>query len=361
MKKILSLILSAVLCASCAACFAGCGSDSGSKTENKGEVNVYNWDEYISDGENDLKNVIEEFQEETGIKVNYTTYSTNEELYNKLKNSNDSYDVVVPSDYMISKLIREKMLLELNFDNIPNYKYINKRFKNLSCEPDGKYTVCYNWGVTAMVYDKTKVKTKPTSWDALWDKNLKGDILMINNSRDAMAIAMQTLGIDPSKCTKADIEKASKKLKEQKPLLKKYVMDQVFNDMEGGQAAIAPYYAGDIAMMMEENSNLDYALPSDGSNLFYDGFCIPTCSKNKENAEAFINFMHKPEIAAENCKYLRYGCPNDEAVKLLPDDIKNSELSFPSDKYLDKCYVFSDVDDDVYAYMQDQFVKIQAD
>ena len=159
MKKILSLILSAVLCASCAACFAGCGSDSGSKTENKGEVNVYNWDEYISDGENDLKNVIEEFEEETGIKVNYTTYSTNEELYNKLKNSNDSYDVVVPSDYMISKLIREKMLLELNFDNIPNYKYINKRFKNLSCDPDGKYTVCYNWGVTAMVYDKTKVKT----------------------------------------------------------------------------------------------------------------------------------------------------------------------------------------------------------
>ena len=225
---------------------------------------------------------IEEFEEETGIKVNYTTYSTNEELYNKLKNSNDSYDVVVPSDYMISKLIREKMLLELNFDNIPNYKYINKRFKNLSCDPDGKYTVCYNWGVTAMVYDKTKVKTKPTSWDALWDKNLKGDILMINNSRDAMAIAMQTLGIDPSKCTKADIDKASKKLKEQKPLLKKYVMDQVFNDMEGGQAAIAPYYAGDIAMMMEENSNLDYALPSDGSNLFYDGFCIPTCSKNKE-------------------------------------------------------------------------------
>ena len=360
MKKILSILLSAVICASCAACFAGCGGSDEKKPENKGEVNIYNWDDYVAEGQDGLMNVIEEFEKETGIKVNYTTYSTNEELYNKLKNSSDNYDVVVPSEYMVSKLIREKMLLELNYDNIPNYKYINKRFKNLPCDPDSKYTVISYWGVTAMVYDKTKVKNKPTSWDALWDKSLKGNILMIDNSRDAMAIAMQTLGIDPSKCTKADVDKATEKLTEQKPLIKKYVMDQVFNEMEGSQSAIAPYYAGDIAMMMEENEDLDYAFPKDGSNLFYDAFCIPTCAENKENAEAFINFMHKPGIAAENCKYLRYGCPNDEAVKLLPDDIKNSELTFPSEEYLDKCYIFSDVEDEVYTYMQDQFVKIQA-
>lgn len=355
MKKILSVILCAAMCSAFAIYFSGCGSES------KGEVNVYNWDEYFAEGQDGLRNVIEEFEEETGIKVNLTTYSTNEELYNKLKSSNDSYDVIVPSEYMISKLIRENMLLELNYDNIPNYKNINKRFKNLSCDPDSKYTVIYDWGVTAMVYDKTKVKTKPADWNALWDKSLKGDILMINNSRDAMAIAMQTLGIDPSKCTKADVDKASAKLKEQKPLVKKYVMDQVFNEMEGSQAAIAPYYAGDIAMMLEENEDLDYVLPKSGSNLFYDAFCIPTCSKNKENAEAFINFMHKPDVAAENCKYLRYGCPNDEAVKLLPEDIKKSELTIPGDDYLDKCYVFSDVDDDVYSYMQEQFVKIKAE
>ncbi len=358
MKKIISFILCAVLACSSAVLFAGCGSGS---AENKGEVNVYNWGEYVANGEDGLLDVIGEFEKETGIKVNYTTYETNEELYNMLTSSNVSYDVVVPSDYMVTKLIKEGLLEELNFDNIPNYSYINDRFKKLSCDPEGKYTVCYNWGVTAMVYDKTKVDKKPTSWEALWDENLKGDILMINNSRDAMAIAMQLCGADPANASKEDIDKAAEKLRAQKPLVKKYVMDQVFTEMEGSQAAIAPYYAGDIAAMMENNEDLDYALPEDGSNLFYDAFCIPTCSKNKENAEAFINFMHKPEIAAENCKYLRYGTPNDGALDFLDDDIKNSELTFPSDDYLKKCYVFSDVDPEVYAYMQEQFVKVQAE
>lgn len=342
------------------ACFAGCAG-SGDSIGSAGEVNVYNWGEYVANGEYGLMDVIAEFEEETKIKVNYTTYETNEDLYNMLKNSNVSYDVIFPSDYMISKLIEENMLLELNYDNIPNYENLSDRFKNLSCDPESKYTVCYDWGVTAIVYDKTKVKNTPKDWNALWDENLKGNILMFNNSRDAMAIAMQLCGIDPSTCTKEDIDKASEKLREQKPLLKKYVMDQVFTEMETSQAAIASYYAGDIAMMMEENENLDYCLPEDGSNLFYDAMCIPTCSKNKENAEAFINFMQKPEIAAENCRYLRYGSPNKEAIELLEDEIKDSELTFPSDEYLDKCYVFSNLDDDVYEYMQEQFVKIQAE
>ncbi len=356
MKKILSVLLASVLIFTTVSCLAGCSGG----TENKGEVNVYNWGDYVARGEDGLMDVIDEFEKETGIKVNYTTYETNEELYNMLAQSNVSYDVVVPSEYMISKLIKENMLLELNYDNIPNYNNLSDRFKKLSCDPESKYTVCYNWGVTAMVYDKTKVKNKPTDWDALWDKDLKGEILMFNNSRDAMAIAMQLCGIDPSKCTKADVDKAAEKLMEQKPLLKKYVMDQVFNEMEGSQSAIAPYYAGDIAMMMEENENLDYCLPASGSNLFYDAMCIPACSKNKENAEAFINFMEKPEIAAENFKYLRYGTPNEKAIDLLDDEYKSSELSFPSDEYLNKCYVFSDLDDDVYAYMQEKFVEIQA-
>ena len=354
MKKILCVVLCAAMLCSMAALFAGCGK------ADAGEVNVYNWGEYIAEGQDGLMNVIEEFEKETGIKVNYTTYETNEDLYNMLKNSNVSYDVVVPSDYMISKMIKENMLLELNYDNIPNYKYINDSFKSLDCDPDNKYTVIYQWGVTGLVYDKTKVKNKPADWSALWDKDLKGDILMINNSRDAMAIAMQTLGIDPSNCTKEDVDKAAEKLREQKPLLKKYVMDQVFTEMETSQSAIAPYYAGDIAMMMGENENLDYCLPASGSNLFYDAMCIPTCSKNKDNADAFINFMQKPEIAAENCKYLRYGTPNTKAPEFLDDEIKNNELTFPPEDYLKKCYIFEDIDDQVYAYMQEQFVAVQA-
>ena len=360
MKKILSIMLCAVLTGTTAACLSGCGGSKQGSSDNKGEVNVYCWDDYIALAQDeDVANVIEKFEDETGIKVNYTTYSTNEDLYAMLKQSNVSYDVIFPSEYMVSKLIRENMLQELNYDNIPNYQNLSDRFKKLSCDPESKYTVCYNWGITAMVYDKTKVKTKPTDWDALWDKNLSGQILMFNNSRDAMAIAMQQCGIDPTRFTKADVDKAAEKLKEQKPLLKKYVMDQVFNEMEGGQSAIAPYYGGDIAMMMEENEDIDYCLPASGSNLFYDAMCIPTCSKNKENAEAFINFMQKPEIAAENFKYLRYGTPNEKAIELLAE-YKDNELSFPPEEYLNKCYVFSDIDDDVYQYMQEKFVEIQA-
>lgn len=359
MKKTISIILTAALAASSAACFAGCGNGG---VGSAGEVNVYNWGDYISLGEDGLLNVIDEFEKETNIKVNYTTYETNEELYNMLKNSNVSYDVVIPSEYMISKLIEEDMLLELNYDNIPNYKYVMDRFKSLTCDPDGKYTVCYSWGVTGMVYDTTKVDKKPTSWESLWDENLKGEILMFNNSRDAYAIAMQLCGINPANCTKEDVDKASEKLATQKPILKKYVMDQVFTEMENSQAAIAPYYAGDIMTMLDNNEDLDYAMPQDGANLFYDAMCIPTCSKNKDNAEAFINFMQKPEIAAANFEYLLYATPNQEAYdNLIDEEYKNNEFIFPSDEYLDKCYTFANVSDEVYSYMQEQFVKIQAD
>lgn len=172
----------------------------------------------------------------------------------------------------------------------------------------------------------------------------------------SFAVLIQPIG------TKEDVDKAAAKLSEQKPLLKKYVMDQVFTEMENSQSAIAPYYAGDIVMMMENNEDLDYAMPENGSNLFYDAMCIPTCSKNKENAEKFINFMQSPEIAAANFEYLYYATPNQKAYdEYLDEDIKNNELIFPSDEYLDKCYVFTNVPDDVYSYMQEQFVKIQAD
>lgn len=356
MKKIISTILSAALVSASAACFAGCGGGY------DGEVNVYNWGEYISLGEDGLLNVIDEFEKETNIKVNYTTYETNEELYNMLKNSNVSYDVIIPSEYMISKLIDEDMLLELNFDNIPNYDNLMERFKKLDCDPESKYTVCYSWGITGLVYDKTKVTEKPTSWEALWNKDLTGQMLMFNNSRDAYAIAMQLCGINPSNCTKEDVDKASEKLTEQKPLLKKYVMDQVFTEMENSQSAIAPYYAGDILMMIENNEDLDYSRIEDGANLFYDAMCIPTCSKNKENAEKFINFMQNPEIAAANFEYLYYATPNQAAYdEYLDEDVKNNKFIFPEDEYLDKCYVFTNVSDEVYSYMQEQFVKIQAD
>ena len=355
MKKFISIILALTLCASSAALFTGCGKSY------DGEVNVYNWGENISLGEDGAMDVISEFEEKYNIKVNYTNYETNEELYNMLKNSNSNYDVIIPSDYMIGKLIEEDMLAEINFDNVPNFETnIMDRFKNPEFDPDNKYSVPYTWGVVAMVYNTEMITTKPTSWNTLWDENLKGQILMFNNSRDAMAIAMQQCGANPSNPTKEDIDKATEKLLAQKPLLKKYVMDQVFTEMEGNQSAVAPYYAGDIAMMMDNNESLDYVLPVEGSNMFIDSMCIPKDSKNKENAEKFINFMLEPEVGKANAEYIGYATPNQKAFDLLDEEIKNNELIYPSDEYVAKCYTFGTIPDDVYAYMQEQFVKAQS-
>lgn len=355
MKKFISIILALALCTACASLFTGCGGGY------EGEINVYNWGEYISNGEDGSIDIISQFEKEYNIKVNYTNYETNEEMYNILKNSNSSYDVIIPSDYMITKLIEEDMLAEINYDNVPNFETnIMERFKDPEYDPGCKYSVPYSWGVVAMVYNTTMISEKPTGWNALWNEEYKGNILMFNNSRDAMAIAMQMCGIDPSIVSKEDIDKATEKLKEQRPLLKKYVMDQVFTEMEGDQSAIAPYYAGDILMMMDNNENLDYVLPEEGSNLFTDAMCIPKDSKNKELAEKFINFMLEGEMAAANAEYIGYSTPNSAGYELLDEDYRSHELISPPDEYLDKCYTFYDLPDDVYSYMQEQFVKAQS-
>lgn len=354
-KKILCCALAAALVGSTAV-LPGCSSG-----ETRGEINVFNWGEYVSNGEDGTMDVIEEFENETGIKVNYTTYESNEEMYNLLKNSNSSYDVIIPSDYMIDKLIAEDMLEELDFENIPNYENIMEQYRTTAYDEEGKYSVPYSWGVVALCYNTTMVDEKPTGFSALWDERYSGQILMFNNSRDAMAIAMRLKDIDPTtEVTKENIDVATEYLKEQKPLLKKYVMDQVFTEMEGSQAALAPYYAGDIVMMMENNEELDYVLPEEGSNLFMDAMCIPKGSKNKELAEEFINFMLKGDVAKANAEYLGYSTPNQAAYDLLDEDVKNNELIYPSDEYLEKCYTFTDLPQDVYNYMQDEFLKVQS-
>lgn len=340
------------MCVSCVV-LSGCsGYDS--------EINVYNWGEYISDGSEDYEDVIALFEEEYNIKVNYTTYETNEQLHNILSRSNSSYDVVIPSDYMIEKLIQEDLLQKLDYSNIPNYDDVMDRFKNQSYDPKNEYSVPYTWGVVGIVYNKTMVKEKPQSWSALWDSGLKGSILQFNNSRDAYAIAMQLCSITPDTFTSQDIDKATEKLREQKPYLKKYVMDQVFTEMENDQAAIAPYYAGDIWTMMKNNKNLDYVLPREGSNLYIDAMCIPKSAQNKEGAEKFINFMTRADISKANSDYICYATPVQGAYDLQSDEVKNSELIYPREEYLNKCYTFKNIDDEVYTYMQEQFVKLMS-
>lgn len=335
---------------------------SGASSGYEGEVNVYNWGEYISPGDDGTMDVIKEFESRYHIKVNYTNFETNEELYNILKNSNASYDVIIPSDYMIARLMQEGMLEELDFSNIPNYENIMENFRTSSYDPEGRYTVPYSWGVVAIAYNTAMIEEgSVTGFKDLWNEDYAGSILMFNNSRDATAIAMQLCDppIDPGSesFTLEDIDRATDKLIGQKPLLKKYVMDQVFTEMEGSQAAIAPYYAGDIYTMMDNNEDLTYCLPEEGSNLFVDAMCIPSCCQNKENAEIFINFMCEAEVAAANADYIGYATPNEAALELMDDDFKDSELIYPPDEYLEKCYTFANIDDEVYAYMQEKFVK----
>lgn len=355
MKRIVSIILTLAVVAGFAVIASSCsGSDAG-------EVNVYAWGDYFAEGSEDYRDTISEFEEETGITVNLTTYETNEQLYEILSSTNSAYDVIFPSDYMVEKLIKDKLVQKLDYSKISNYKNVLPRFKKMQYDPKNEYTVPYLWNVTGFVYNKTMVKGKPESWSALWNKSLKGKILQFDNSRDSYAIAMQLCGINPSTFTKADIDKATKKLKEQRPLLKKYVMDQVFNEMQKNQSAIAPYYAGDIYMMTTRNSNLVGVLPKEGSNLFVDSMCIPKISENVDNAHKFINFMTRADVSAANSEYDTYASPVKGAKELINDKkLTSSELVYPSDKYLEKCYTFRDIDDKTYSYLKEQFLDLKS-
>ncbi len=288
-------------------------------------LNVYNWGEYMSLGDDDSLNCNDAFEEwyynETGVKVkvNYTTYDSNESLRAKLESGAASYDVIIPSDYMISYFIENDMLLPLDFSNIPNFENIEEGFRNLYYDPENLYSVPYSYGMVGIIYDANKVDESDIgTWDLMWNEKYSGDILQFANSRDAFGTAMYRLGIDVNTEDEALWKKSLDSLMEQKPLIKSWVMDQVFNMMESGEAAIAPYYAGDYFTMLDNQADsvdLRFYYPTDSNgnyqtNLFVDAMCIPTCCQNKELAEAYINFMLSEEPAIANAEYIYYASPN---------------------------------------------------
>ena len=280
-------------------------------------INVYNWGEYIADGSDGTVDVNKEFTRLTGIEVNYTNYTSNEDMYSKMKSGGMSYDVIIPSDYMIEQLIRENLVQKINFENVPNYKYIAEEYKNLPFDPTSEYSIPYAVGTVGIIYNQKMVDElkgtegyTPDSWDILWDKDLDGKILMFGNERDAFAIAEAFCGISLNENDKDELKKAQEKLVEQKSLVKAYVMDEVFNKMESGSAAVAPYYAGDFFTMYENNEDLAFAYPKEGFNIFVDSICIPASSKNKAAAELYINFLLDPNVALEIAETICYTCPN---------------------------------------------------
>lgn len=293
-------------------------------------VNVYNWGEYISDGSEGSMDVVHEFERLTGAKVNYTNYESNENMYSKLSGGGVSYDVIAPSDYMIARLIEENMLLEIDWNNVPNISLIDDSCKNLYFDPEQKYSLCYNVGTTVLIYNTKFVDEVPDSWSVLWDEQYKGKVLMFNNSRDAFAIAQAMLGKDFNSTNEADWQECAEFLAQQRDTVSPvYVMDEVFNLMESGEYAFATYYAGDYVLMSENNEDLDYCFPKEGVNIFYDAFCIPTCAQNKRGAEAFINFMHEPQVALENTEFIYYASPNITVRNNEESSLYGSEAVYP--------------------------------
>ena len=319
-NRILLCLLVALLALSGIVALAACTAGG----EETVTLYVYNWGEYISDGSEGSLDVNEAFEDwyydtyGVRVKVNYSTYSSNESMYAKLSSGSVNYDVVVPSDYMIERMIEEDMLAELNFDNIPHIENIDASFfgENAvydSYDPDNKYAVPYMYGMIGIIYNTTMVdENDPAlgSWQLMWDERYSGNILQFNNSRDAFGTAQYFLGLDVNSDSEAEWRMALEKLKEQKPVLQGYVMDEIFNKMENGSAAISAYYAGDFLAMYENNQDLEFFYPKEGTNLYVDAMCIPKTSRNKEVAERYIDFMLTEAPAVANAEYTYYASPN---------------------------------------------------
>ena len=315
----------------------GCGVLVFSARQQTVTLNVYNWGMNIADGSDDTLDIIAAFEEKyPHIKVNYSTYDSNEVLYTKLKNGGISVDVIIPSDYMIARMIKEDMLLELDFDNIPNYSYIDDTFKNTSFDPENKYSVPYTWGTVGILYNTKYVdEADVTGWELLWNEKYDDKILMFDNSRDAFGIAQYLLGYDVNTTDPAELQACADKLAQQKPLVQQYVMDQIYSSMENEEAWIAPYYAGDCMLMMESNENLAFYLPQhQGFNMFIDAMCIPKACQEKEAAELFINFLCDPEISGENMNYICYASPISAAKDFMDDYLAESPVVYPDESVL---------------------------
>ncbi len=342
-------------------------SDPDYYTRFKGQglsINVYNWGEYISTGADEgTLDVNGEFEKLTGIKVNYTNYATNEELYAKLKGGGAAYDVIIPSDYMISKMIKEKMIQPLDFSNIPNFKYIMENFRNQAYDPENAYTVPYTWGTVGIIYDTTMIDIPPEEidWDLLWNEDYADQILMFDNPRDAFAIAELMLGYSLNTEDPEELEQAAFKLRQQKRIVQGYVMDEVFDKMEAGDALIAPYYAGDALTILEGNEDLDFVVPKSGTNLFVDAMCIPSNARQKEAAEMYINFMCEPDIAFANIDYICYSTPHSAAFEMLDEETRESHVSYPDEDFIrDKTTVFVNLSDEANKKMQDLWTEMKS-
>ncbi len=349
MKKTVC-VLFALLLAFSPCVFASAAEQSEIAALKGTKLYVYNWGEYISDGADDTLDVNAAFEEKYGIEVIYDTYDTNEVMYSKLKGGGVSYDIVIPSDYMIERMIEEDMLQKIDFSNIPNFKYIPEKHRNLAYDPSNEYSVPYTVSYVGLIYNTKMVDEAPDSWTALWDEKYSSSVLMINNPRDAFAIAQSILGMDYNNESEASWRVAAQLLKEQKNVNPAYVNDEIFLKMESGEAALAPYFVGDFLTMQSNNPDLSFVYPKEGVNFFYDAACILKDAKNKLAAELYINFLLDPEVALANAEYICYGSPHTEVYNNPEYSYYQDELLYPAEGAF-KTQLFTNLDPEILSLM----------
>lgn len=360
-----------LLCLSLALClvvglFSGCQFGNDVVT-----LNVYNWGEYISDGSDDLMDVNAQFEQEYGVRINYKTYESNESMYTLLESGAAEYDVVIPSEYMIGKMIQEDMLAKLNFDNIPNYRYIDKTYTEILNKPyEGTdisindYCVPYTWGTVGIFYNKKYVDEADLAqgWDILWNEKYAGKIYMFDNARDSFAIALKKLGYFMNTLNPDEWRAAYEELAKQKPLVQGYFMDQVFQKMTNEEGWLAPYYSGDGANMItgdDGNENIGYFVPHQGTNLFVDAMCVLKTSENKEWAEKYIDFMCRPDVATANAEYICYSTPHKEALGMLSEEVAGNPMFYPSDEVVTNAEVYITLPEDTLKLQKDLWIKLK--
>ena len=353
MKKTVALLLTLSLAV---LPLTACGSASSSGSN--GEVVVYNWGEYID------PDTISMFEEETGIKVIYDEFETNEIMFPKIEAGASKYDVVCPSDYMIKKMIENDLLAEINYDNVPNAKAnIGQQYWDMSKEfdPENKYSVPYCWGTVGILYNKTMVDGPVDSWSILWDEKYADNILMQDSVRDAFMVALKLNGYSMNSVNPEELNAAKESLIAQKPLVQAYVIDQVRDKMIGNEAAIGVIYSGEAIFTQRENPDLEYVIPKEGTNVWIDSWVITKNAPNKENAEKFINFLCRPDIALMNFEYITYATPNKAARNLIEDDsIRNSRVLFPEAEDLKGSETFQFLGDEADSYYNELWNKVKS-
>ncbi|WP_315120321.1 ABC transporter substrate-binding protein [uncultured Clostridium sp.] len=334
LKNLILLSLSLVMILSLAAC----------GKSDKEVLKVYNWGDYID------KSVVESFEKENNVKVIYEEFATNEEMYAKIKAGSDDYDVLIPSDYMIKKMIDEDMLHKIDMNNISNYGLIQERFKNLAFDPKNEYSVPYMWGTVGILYNKTMVEEPVDSWKILWNEEYSKKIFMLDSIRDSIGITQKMLGYSLNSKDQKELQNVKESLITQLPLVLSYVGDEVKDKMIGGEAALAVVWSGDAMYMKRENPDLEYAIPKEGTNIWFDSMVIPKSGKNKELAEKFINYMCKTDVALKNVEFIGYSSPQDEVINQLPTELTSDKSAYPNIEDLKNSEVFEDLSSSLELY-----------